>query len=164
MALNVALELTKENWWQEIEASMLPDIAKSLLKSAVGAALDYTIPPMVTKELFYLISQDIRVITFDKKRLELILQPMKNPDSFRLRVRYCQEDRPDHPEQRAEECLYGNLLKDEFKALGFQTKRMGKEAFSALGKKINQGDNGPFPVFVLRDELSARNIMPDSLF
>ncbi len=61
-----------------------------------------------------------------------------------------------HPEQRKGEAFYCNAYDEgQLKTMHFKT-RMGKIAYSLTGKKIEQIEGVPFPVFVQKSELDQR--------
>lgn len=67
--------------------------------------------------------------------------------------------RPIHPEAAAHEILIGNMFAADFRRVGWTTKRLGKVAYEASGKVIQNFR----PVFVARYEVESAGVeIPDS--
>ena len=64
-------------------------------------------------------------------------------------------NKANHPECREDEVFLSNIYPDTFSEMtGYETRRMGSQAYSQLGRPI-QGIT--VPVFVARSEYEARN-------
>ena len=70
------------------------------------------------------------------------------------------EVQPKHPEQREGEVFYCNVHdRKQFSEMDFETKRMGKIAYSLSEREIKPltTGRGPFPVFVQKSELDQKH-------
>ena len=67
---------------------------------------------------------------------------------------------PEHPEQRDGEVFLCNSTVDDYSDIRFTSKRRGQTAYDWKDNPIRS----MFPVFVKRDEVTAKGIDPDHLF
>lgn len=85
----IALSLTKENWWHEInDHPTLSDLTKARLTSALTSFLTYSKPPVQTAEVspsdFTKITEEVTEITYKGKPLFITAESW--PNLLRIRV------------------------------------------------------------------------------